>query len=369
MSVTPEDLSSELGLDITAGRRPSRRSQASPTTHRLWTTPFRRIGALSRVVLESATRPRARVLTLDLPEYTVSFHGPAEFEFALYSRTEFPVRKLAVLMRRSADDLQVMASNIRQVEKRFAEALARSLHQPGLISDLLRQIELKLFSRDHQWRDIAEALNHLSPAYDVYKRIALVKYIQYLGCRQDMLRNLYLDKLRTEHMRVLAEEPAAPVGQRAPVTLASAAVASQCSAGPEHDALSLLTPDTAIFQLEQIHREDDTEGFASLPRGETVNVEVQPGESVELRLSTCRLKLHPGQRFRITDQSGDIHLLTEGKSIVGRHNSADIVVAADDRTISRRHLMIEPVSPTRVKLTDLSSHGTSLPIQFLNQVQ
>ena len=151
---------------------------------------MRRVCALGRVLADSALRPRPRPLSLDLPEYTVTFAGPAEFEFALSSRTEFPVRKLATLMTRSAADLQIMASNIRQVEKRFAEVLAQSLHQPGLISDLWRNIEIKLFSQDHQWRDIAEALNHLSPAFDVYRRIALVKYLQYLGCRQDVLHNL-----------------------------------------------------------------------------------------------------------------------------------------------------------------------------------
>ena len=123
--------------------------------------------------------------------------------------------------------------------------------------------------------------------------------------------------------------------------------------------------DTAIFHIEQIAMEGDTEGFAFLPRGETLEVRVPAGETLELHLSNYRMKLHVGQRYRLTDEDGKIHVLPTGKSTVGRHATADVVVATDNRTISRKHLILEPVSPDTVRLTDLSSHGTSVPVHFV----
>ena len=279
-----------------------------------------------------------------------------------------------------------MASNIRQVEKRFAETLAESLHQPGMISDLLRNIELKLFSQDHQWRDIAEALNHLSPAYDVYKRIALVKYLQYLGCRQDVLRSLYLDKIRAAAAQTEAPASAVPSTTAAATSTAKAAVSARApelpvpfadefvsesvvvrapAAAADDDSQIVSMRDTAIFQVEHFTLEGDTEGFALLPRGETLDIKLEQNEPLEILLSNLRLKVYPGQRFRLTGEDGQVHILATGKNLIGRHGSCDVVVGGDNRTISRKHLMIEPISTTAVRITDLSSHGTSIPMHYL----
>ena len=164
MSITTDDVSSNLGLEISAGRRPVRRKQAKRAKRDFSLRPPTGLNVLLQRAQEVTARIRSRGLSLELPEYTVSFSSPAEFEFALSSRTDFPVRKLNIMMRRSTEDLRIMASNIRQVEKHFAEVLAQSLHQPERITELLRGIEIRLFSRDHQWRDIAAALNGLGPA-------------------------------------------------------------------------------------------------------------------------------------------------------------------------------------------------------------
>ena len=81
-------------------------------------------------------------LVLDLPGKTLAFSSPAEFEFGLASRIEFPVRKAARLVERDVEDLKGMAIKLRAVEKRFAAVFARCLEQPYLIGKLLAELVL-----------------------------------------------------------------------------------------------------------------------------------------------------------------------------------------------------------------------------------
>ena len=99
--------------------------------------------------LRALFRKRSRKpLVLDLPGKTLAFSSPAEFEFGLASRIEFPVRKAARLVERSAEDLKAMAIKLRAVEKRFAAVFARCLEQPHLIGEELAELESGLLSRD-----------------------------------------------------------------------------------------------------------------------------------------------------------------------------------------------------------------------------
>jgi hypothetical protein len=147
--------------------------------------------------LRSLFRKRARKpLVLDLPGKTLVFSSPAEFEFGLASRIEFPVRKAARLVERDSEDLKGMAIKLRAVEKRFAAVFARCLEQPYRIGELLGGLESGLLSQDHDWRDIVQALCEHGPEYDDFKNIALVKYMQYLASRQAVLRSIYLEKVQ-----------------------------------------------------------------------------------------------------------------------------------------------------------------------------
>ena len=314
--------------------RPSR--ERTTTKGAAWSA---RLGRLRRALRTDARR--APFLSLELTDKTVTFNGLPEFEFALSSRTEFPVRKVAQLIERAPEELEQVAHQIRQVEKRFADVLARSIQEPGIIGELMRDIEIKLFSQDHDWRDIVEALHYKSPHYDEYRKIALVKYMQYLGSRQDVLRSIYLDKVSDD------ARPQAP---------------HEDSASAE-DAVSI--KDTAIFEVGGLEAGDEAARFAEIPRGETLHIQLNPGEPIELRLSTCHAKLFPGVHFYFVDDAGNNHVLRPGQNVLGRHVSCDVVIAAEHRSVSRRHLIIEPVAEDAIRLTDISSHGTFVPSRYL----
>lgn len=136
-----------------------------------------------------------RRLRLEVGERRLTFDSIGDFEFALSSRTEVPANKVAALVKLTAHDLRQEATKIREVEKRFVSLFSRSLEEPGSISRHMHELGHKVFSLDHDWRLIVAALNQQSAEFSEYKKMALVKYLQYLGSRQDVLKSIYADKL------------------------------------------------------------------------------------------------------------------------------------------------------------------------------
>ena len=302
--------------------------------------------------LRSLFRKRARKpLVLELPDKTLVFSSPAEFEFGLASRIEFPVRKAARLVERSADDLKGMAIKLRAVEKRFAAVFARCLEQPYRIGELLAELESGLLSKDHDWRDIVEALCQHGPEYDDFKNIALVKYMQYLASRQAVLRSIYLEKVQggLELQSSVSEESSAEEPMLASV-------------------LPLSYKETALFDLDQgggggaggsDGEDDGTQTLKPVPRGETICVRFIDGRELDIKLASHRYKLFPGKHFCLVDEvSGVTHLLRAGRNVIGRHSGNEVVIDPAYLAISRKHVIIEPVSENAVLLTDISSHGT-----------
>ena len=304
--------------------------------------------------LRSLFRKRSRKpLVLDLPGKTLVFSSPAEFEFGLASRIEFPVRKAARLVERDAEELKGMAIKLRAVEKRFAAVFARCLEQPYRIGELLAELESGLLSRDHDWRDIVQALCQHGSEYDDFKNIALVKYMQYLASRQTVLRSIYLEKVQggLELQTPAAEEESGDAPMLASL-------------------LPISHKETALFDMDQgggggVGGSDDdgdddgTQTLKPVPRGETICVRFVDGRELDVKLASHRYKLFPGKHFcLVDDSSGVTHLLRSGRNVIGRHSGNEVVIDPAYLAISRKHVIIEPISENAALLTDISSHGT-----------
>ena len=311
--------------------------------------------------LRSLFRKRARrPLVLDLPGKTLVFSTPAEFEFGLASRIEFPVRKAARLVERNADELKGMAIKLRAVEKRFAAVFARCLEQPHRIGELLGELESGLLSRDHDWRDIVQALCKHGPDYDDFKNIALVKYMQYLASRQAVLRSVYLEKVQGG---LTLATPESEVQSADQPMLAS--------------VLPISFKETALFDLDHggggggggggsDGDEDGTQTLKPVPRGEAICIRFIDGRELDIKLASHRYKLFPGKHFCLVDDaSGVTHLLRTGRNVIGRHSGNEVVIDPAYLAISRKHVIIEPISDNAVLLTDISSHGTFITPQYV----
>lgn len=290
----------------------------------------------------AASRPARPPLVLELDHRVVRFDDPETFEFTLAPRTQFPATRVARLIDWPAEDLERVAMKIRQVEKRFAEAVAASVERPQIISVLLKRLDLKLFTQDHGWREIIAALNRYDSGYDAYKKIALVKYTQYLRARQQILRSLYLEK------RGAICSPGADVPRKS----------------GEDDTRMAASRDTGIFESTIFGEARQSETFAPLPRGETICLRFTDSPELTLRLSAHSFRLVAGKHFYLIDDQGANYLIRPGKNLVGRQAGCDVVIDSVYRGVSRKHLIIEPVSETVALVTDISSHGTYLPEKF-----
>ncbi len=291
-------------------------------------------------------------LLLELPDRTIKFHSLAEFSFTLASRTDYPVVRMRALMKHTPEELEQTAQNIHDIEREFSDVIAKSAQAPHLIGELFAEFRIKLFSQDHEWRDIMDGLRRLSPEHNEYKRVALAKYMQYLRSRQQILKNVFMDKTRGDSSVSIHATPT-----------------DSNNANLEH----LDHRTTAIFDVTHMaaaaaveasddsNAPSDVKGFISLDKGESCRVKFTDKREVQLSLAGNYFKLYCGKEFYLADDGGNTYPLQMGKNLVGRHSGCDVVVDEACRSVSRHHLIIEPVADDAALLTDLSAHGTEIP--------
>lgn len=272
------------------------------------------------------------------------FHSPREFEFALAGRTSLPTRKIAALARLSDDDLLREAEALRAVEQRFEDALSGALDDITTVGPVLKTMESSIISQDNGWRSIIAALNSVDNVAETYKKIALVKYTQYLASRQEAVKTLYANR----HQRGAHED--AP-GNGSGVYRPTARLR-----------------ETMLIDLNAIPQtEDHAASFSRLPKGETVEVDLEEDRAVDLLLAKHQCRILLRDKLLFVDESGQNSELRAGRNVVGRDASSDIVINASLRDVSRKHLIVESDGVHQIKLTDISSHGTSLPPRYLDQ--
>lgn len=285
-----------------------------------------------------------KALTLVVNGEEISFNTLTEFEFALGGRINVPASKLADLIMLTPEELKREAKSIKAVEKRFVDILSRSIEHPGEIGKLVREIDIQVFSNDFDWRAIFKALNQQDEDYDDLRRVALVKYMQYLRSRQDVIKQTYKIKTREEGRERRPE------------------AAAQSAAKPANEGRDVLK-ETSIFDSISLEAPLDLarQAYTRLPKGEAVIVHPARNGEFEFKLSKHVFTFRNHSPYSIVDDQGEIHELAAGKSIIGRDSVCNVVVGTGVRDVSRMHLIIEPLDDGAIRFTDLSSHGTFLP--------
>lgn len=278
-------------------------------------------------------------LTLEVDDLTVRFTTVDDLKFALDGKTQLPVSKYDELRSLTLDALRKQAVDIRKVEGRLLQILEFSFSEPLAVDYQLREMDVRVFSEDHAWRDLIEALNEQGSEFAEYKRIALVKYLQYLANRQELIKRVYWIKSKKTQ--------------------------DGNQANSENGVQSLI--DTSIFDGNETAGllKSDEETFERLPRGEPRDIRLLPGQQMELRLSVHVFKLVRADGAYLIDETGQEHALKARRSTVGRSSDNDVVLDTSYRAISRKHLILEFPSKDRVILTDRSSHGTFVPLKHL----
>lgn len=293
-----------------------------------------------------------RPLELEVSGRNLRFDSKVDFEFALASRTEVPAGKISELMRFDASQLTEEASSVRRVERHFVEVLSQSIREPGGIGYLMREMDMKLFSQDHEWRAIMQAISKQPARFNEFKQLALVKYMQYLASRQDVLKGIYAFK-------VSAGAPVQPPDAEGAAEFRETVIFNVS------DSLHAPAPVSVPASDGSDPAEDTPDELARIPRGEDIPVDVDPGVEMPIVLSRHPVALRLGDTPALLEENGQALPLKPGRNVLGRHPDSDVMLDASYRDVSRTHLIVDVVSETRARLTDLSSHGTFIPAHFL----
>ena len=276
-------------------------------------------------------------LKIELNGRMLSFATLDDFAFSLSGRTQIAASSVTNFMQLTPNELRREATNIRDVERRFVDLLADALKDPGAVGELLGGIDNNLLAEDNEWSAIMAALLDESPGFDEYKHLALVKYMQYLAARRDIVKSIYAQRF----------------GGQEPLATQDLAV--------DGGAKSTLIinddpgPDTESSQIR----------FTRLPRGETVTVRTPGNGELSIILSRHKFQLFATDTPRLTDDNGVNYPLKSGVNVIGRHPGNDVVVGGWYRDVSRKHLMVDTSDSDNLGLTDLSTHGTFLPGKLL----
>lgn len=278
-------------------------------------------------------------LELDIKHQTIRFHSIEEFEFALTGRTSIPSKKISEIVHFSVEQLNDEAITIKNVESYFASIIADSMQVLDSIDRALRETEPLVFSQDHGWREIIAALNKKDEPLVEFKHLAIVKYLQYLAARQDLISYLYSEKTR----------------------LPSASITNSLTIESNIYNEESDVNGTTLDMVRAIHGQHLNNNMQRMPKGEKMIIELPVGSHIDIVISKYKCKLISKKLIHFVDNDGNEYPLNTGKNIIGRDTICNIMLDKFLRDISRVHLVIVKRSDHILELTDLSSHGTFIP--------
>lgn len=281
----------------------------------------------------------AKPIEMTIGEQTLKFSSLTDFEFALSGRTCVPSKKITSMVKFSIDELKKEAKTIKEIEKKFVSLLSKSIEDPESINRALREMDNQIFSQDNGWRAIISALHEGDDDLNEFRRVALVKYMQYLSSRQEIIKYLYSEKKKHGQPGSATE-----VGGEFKDTLML-----------ENTVFEPVVDGTVTNQLEK------------MPKGENVTVKLNPDDEMLVLISKhpCKIICEDEDTCKFVDEAGRSYKLKVGKNVIGRDSKSDIMLDPSLRDVSRMHLLIELDNSNILYMTDLSAHGTYILRKYL----
>jgi len=240
-------------------------------------------------------------------------------ESALSARTEVSATQAERLRALPLGDLDREARAGAEIVKRLADAVTAAMYEPRQAVSFLQALDLRVVTRDHDWRAIFGELREQAGGDGQRERVALWSYMAYLCSRRELIEHVL------EQRRAL-------------------------EATHERPALELEPRPTGIVRL---------------PKGETVIVKLPYRGELTLYLGRHAFTLADGHPPRLLDPEGGWQKLRYGSQLVGRHPACDLVTWPDFGDVSRAHLDLEWQGDSHIAITDRSSRGTFVDAEVL----
>ena len=283
--------------------------------------------------------------TLPRPQDLHDRTALAQFESKLAPRTKVPSGRLREFFGWSPDKVRREAEIVTQILRRFAEAVVDAIDEPKRADQFLDSLDLKAISRDHDWRTIFSTIRGQEADCGEYQRAVLIKYLQYLSFRKRLLDYILARKQGLQETNEMSD-----------LTLYPGAVDASGS-GP------LFEPPTHVANQRS------AEAFVRLSMGENVELRLDDGEKIDIRLANHEFRLVGARPPCLVDENGVMYFLRPGRNMIGRHPESDVSIDPNFGHVSRAHLIVEWESDGTLRLIDLSSRGTFLRREVLKRGQ
>jgi len=143
-------------------------------------------------------------LELKIGEQTLRFKSTSDIAFIMEGRTAVSSAKLSELFKLSTEQLETQAETIKEINKSLFSILSRVAEEPDSINRSMRELDPMIFSQDHSWRDIIQALNEGNEEFNAIRTTVLTKYMKYLSSLEDTIG--YICSERKQSTGALVDE-------------------------------------------------------------------------------------------------------------------------------------------------------------------
>ncbi len=258
-----------------------------------------------------------------------------QFEARLAKRTRVPAERLSDYLGWKPDKVSSEAKRVTRILKRFVSVVVKSVDNPNKVNQFLLELDLKSISRDHDWRAIFSTLRGQEQSKaSHYGRAAMIKYLQYLSFRKQLLEYIYTRRAGLEETDELSSD------------------------------LTHIPAYEGSFGEDQVqvcaHREYASVRLERIPLGESVDCMLEQNEMLSIGMARHPFELVAAQTPYLMDSNGVTYYLKKGRNLVGRHPESDIKIDANFSTVSRAHMVIEWDGARNFQIMDLSTRGTLL---------
>ena len=279
-------------------------------------------------------------IELNINDKTITLNSTDDFEFFLDARTSISLDNFTRTLKASLSELKTESNEILFAEEKLAKIMSRSPETLSGITMRLRTIDSAIFSRDNGWRDIIIALNSNDTFKSCkYKQIALQKYLLYLSNRREMIESIQIELEKKNNLIDGKKEKFA--------------------------STQIKTSELDLSNNSELTILRSNKGMTRMQKSKSIIIDIDEGEIIELFLSHYNCKLVAKDGIKFVDYNDVEYPLYLGINNLGRGQECSVILRDIMKEISRLHLVIINYNHNKLKLFDLSTHGTYLLPKYI----
>ena len=278
-------------------------------------------------------------LDLKILDQNHQFCSIGDFTFALDGRYSISTNKLEELIQHSATDLDAELKKIADVNQTLFSIVSEMIEDPTCVVKNFRDLEPTLFTQEQSWRSIILSLFECDEIYNSLRIVSLTKYMQYLSSLDDTIKLIKAQKESIDGMT-----------------------------GNEQNVVDFgATWGPGQILLDQEPSFGSSNNFKKLPKDRPIEINLPAGKRMDFRLASHKCQLISANNiFQFVDKDR-ILSLKKGSYVVGRSNKSAIQIDPTVKDVSRSHLTIEVSDKNVLFLTDTSTAGSYIPLEYLNR--